>query len=135
MLTVGLIIGKLIFNIPLRGSLLLIFGYAIINLIAVLGFGLLVSNYADTQQQAIFVAFFFILIFILMSGLFTPIDSMPKWAQYITRANPLAHFISVARKVLMKGSGFEDVKMEFLYTILLGGGFNYFAIQSYRKQE
>lgn len=134
-LTAGLTIGKIIFDIPIRGSLALIFGYAVINLIAVLGFGLLISNFADTQQQAIFVAFFFVLIFILMCGLFTPIESMPKWARYATIPNPLAHFISVSRKVLVKGSGLADIKSEVLYTALLAVFFNGLAIWSYRKQE
>ncbi len=135
LLTVGLTAGRLIFDIPMRGSIPLIFGYAIVNLIAVLGLGLLISNFADTQQQAIFVAFFFILIFILMCGLFTPIESMPKWAQYATIPNPLAHFISVSRKVLIKGSGFTDIRMEFIYTILLAVFTNSMAILSYQKQE
>ena len=135
LLTVGLLASKLIFDIPMRGSIGLIFAYAVVNLIAVLGFGLLISNFADTQQQAIFVAFFFILIFILMCGLFTPIASMPKWAQYLTIPNPLAHFISVSRKVLMKGSGFADVQMEFVYTLILALAFNGLAIWTYKKQE
>ena len=134
-LTVGIIASKLFFDIPIRGSIPLIFGYAIVNLVAVLGFGLLISNFAETQQQAIFVAFFFVLIFILMCGLFTPIESMPKWAQYFTIPNPLAHFISVSRKVLMKGSGLADIKMEFIYTMILAIVFNTLAIWSYKKQS
>ena len=135
LLIIGLITSKLVFDIPMRGSLLLIFFYGTINIICVLGFGLLISNFADTQQQAIFVAFFFVLIFILMCGLFTPIDSMPKWAQYLTIPNPLAHFISVTRKVLMKGSGLADIKWEFIYTLLLAIIFNTAAVLTYKKQE
>lgn len=135
LLTVGLITSKVVFDIPMRGSLFLLFGYAIVNSVAVLGLGLLISNFANTQQQAIFVAFFFILIFVMMCGLFTPIDSMPKWAQYATIPNPLAHFISVSRKILMKGSGFLDIKMEFIYTVGLAVFFNAMAIWSYRKQS
>ena len=135
LLTVGLLVGKLLFNIPLNGSLLLIFGYAIINLIAVLGLGLLISNFAETQQQAIFIAFFFVLIFILMCGLFTPIDSMPGWAQIATIPNPLAHFISVSRKVLMKGSGLADIRMELIYISCLAIVFNALAVWSYKKQK
>ena len=135
LLTVGLIASKLIFDIPIRGNIGLIFAYAVVNLICVLGFGLLISNFAETQQQAIFVAFFFVLIFVLMCGLFTPIDSMPKWAQYATIPNPLAHFISVSRKVLLKGSGLADIKMEFVYTIILALLFNAAAVWSYKKQE
>lgn len=135
LLTVGLLASKLIFDIPMRGNLALLFLYGIVNLVAVLGLGLLISNFADTQQQAIFVAFFFILIFVLMCGLFTPIDSMPQWAQYLTIPNPLAHFISVSRKVLMKGSGLADIRMEFIYTIALAIIFNSLAIWSYKKQS
>ncbi|MEI6864694.1 ABC transporter permease [Flavicella sp.] len=132
--TVGIIASKLIFDIPMLGSLPLIFGYAVINIIAVLGFGLLISNFSNTQQQAVFTAFFFIIIFVLMAGLFTPIDSMPKWAQQLTIANPLTHFISVSRKVLMKGSGFWDIRFEFLYTFILAIIFNGLAVWSYKKQ-
>ncbi len=135
LLTVGLIASKLIFDIPMLGNLGILFGYAVINLIAVLGLGLLISNFADTQQQAIFVAFFFILIFVLMCGLFTPIDSMPKWAQILTIPNPLAHFISVSRKVLMKGGGLLDIRKEIIYTIFLAIIFNSLAIWSYKKQS
>lgn len=134
-MTVGLTVGKIIFDIPIAGSLGLLFAYAFVNIIAVLGFGLLISNFADTQQQAIFIAFFFILIFILMSGLFTPIESMPMWAQYFTKVNPLAHFISASRKILMKGSGLSDLTSEFIYTIILAVIFNVAAIWSYKKQE
>ncbi len=135
LLIVGLSASKLIFDIPIRGNIGLIFVYGIVNLVAVLGLGLLISNFANTQQQAIFVAFFFILIFVLMCGLFTPIDSMPKWAQYFTIPNPLAHFISVSRKVLMKGSGLADIRMEFLYTTMLAFLFNGLAVWSYKKQS
>ena len=134
-LTVGLTVGKLLFDTPMVGSLGLVFAYCIVNIAAVLGLGLLISNFADTQQQAMFIAWFFVMIFILMSGLFTPIESMPTWAQWCTVPNPVAHFVTVMRQVLLKGSTFADIQYEFLATGALAVVFNFFAVISYRKQE
>jgi len=132
-LTVGLATGKLLFDVPMRGNLLIIFAYSIINLTAVLGLGLFISNISNTQQQALFTTFFFVIIFILMSGLFTPIESMPKWAQYLTIPNPIAQFVSVMRSVLLKGSGFWDVAYNFRVTLILAFLFNILAVVSYKK--
>ena len=98
-----------------------------------MGLGLFISNLADTQQQAMFTTFFFVIIFILMSGLFTPIESMPKWAQYLTIPNPVAHFVNVMRSVLLKGSGFADIAYNFQVTAILAVAFNTLAVWSYRK--
>lgn len=133
LITVGLIAGKLIFDIPMVGSLWVIFAFVVLNLIAVLGIGLLISNFCDTQQQAIFIAFFFVLVFVLLSGLFTPIESMPQWAQIFTMANPIAHFVDVMRQVLLKGSGFADVQHRFVMTAVLAVVFNSLAVFTYRK--
>lgn len=133
LLSVGLTAGKLIFDIPIRGSLLIVFAFCILNLTAVLGLGLFISNLADTQQQAMFVTFFFVIIFILMCGLFTPIESMPKWAQYLTIPNPIAHFVTVMRSVLLKGSSFSDVAYNFQVTAVLSVVFNTLAVWTYRK--
>ncbi|MEO0470794.1 MAG: ABC transporter permease [Bacteroidota bacterium] len=135
LMSVGLTAGKLIFQIPMRGSLIVIFSYCLLNLAAVLGLGLFISNLADTQQQAMLIAFFFVIIFILMSGLFTPIESMPKWAQYLTYPNPIAHFVDVMRKVLLKSSGFEDVLFNFRLTAIMAVVFNWMAVVSYRKVD
>jgi len=133
LLTVGLTVGKLLFDIPIRGSLWVVFAYCIVNLIAVLGLGFFISNISDTQQQALFTTFFFVIIFILMSGLFTPIESMPKLAQYLTWPNPIAHFVHVMRSVLLKGSTFTDVAFNFKITAILAIVFNTLAVLSYRK--
>jgi ABC-2 type transport system permease protein len=133
LLTVGLIAGKIIFDVPMRGNLGIVFAFCVIDLIAILGLGFLISNISDTQQQAMFTTFFFVMIFILMSGLFTPIESMPKWAQYITIPNPLRHFVNVMRAVLLKGSGFADVAYNFKVITILAVVFNVFAVWSYRK--
>ncbi|MEM6800559.1 MAG: ABC transporter permease [Bacteroidota bacterium] len=135
LMVIGLIAAKLIFEVPMRGNLALVFAFCAVNIAAVLGLGLFISNLVDTQQQAMFVAFFFVIIFILMSGLFTPIESMPAWAQYLTLPNPIAHFVEVMRKVLLKGSDFADIAFNFRATVILGIVFNGLAVMSYRKVD
>lgn len=135
LMVVGLTAGKLIFGVPMRGNLALVFAYCALNLTMVLGIGLLISNLVDTQQQAMFITFFFVIIFVLMSGLFTPIESMPQWAQYLTLPNPIAHFVAVMRGVLLKGATFTDLLFEFRITAVLAVVVNFLAVVSYRKVD
>ena len=131
----GLVVGRLIFDIPIEGSLGLIFAFSSMYLLLVLGLGLLISTMTDTQQQAMFISWFFLVIFILMSGLFTPIESMPSWAQKITWFNPIAYFVDFMRSVMLKGSGFASVEKHFM---ILGGYalvINVLAILNYSKQS
>lgn len=112
-LAIGLVVAWLVFRIPMVGSLTLIFAMAGVFLLVVLGIGLWISTVAETQQQAMFLAWFIMVTFILMSGLFTPIESMPPWAQKLTLLNPLAYFIAIMRRVLLKGAGFDAIQTEF----------------------
>lgn len=132
-LAIGLTFAKLIFDIPMVGSLVLVFAFAAVFLLVVLGMGLLISTISDTQQQALFICWFFLLIFILMSGLFTPIESMPLWAQKIAMFNPIGYFIEVMRLVLLKGSNFYDVQEHFLKMGIFAVVMNSLAILNYRK--
>ncbi len=134
MMTVGLTVGKLVFDIPMLGSLWLVFGYTAVFTPCMLGLGFLISNFSDTQQQAMFTAWFFLLIFILMCGLFTPVESMPDWAQTLNRINPVAYFVQFMRLVLLKGAGFADIKTNF-YTVLgYAATVNALAVWTYRKR-
>lgn len=133
LLTVGLIIAKVVFNTPMIGSLWLIYFYTAIYLLVILGMGLFISNFTDTQQQAMFIAWFFIVIFILMSGLFTPIESMPYWAQILTEFNPIKYFVEVMRMVMLKGSSFIDILPLLLKTISYAIVMNGLAVWSYKK--
>ena len=112
-MAIGLFIGWLIYSIPLEGSLLLLFGFTGLYLIVVLSLGLIISTISNTQQQAMFVSWFFMVLFIIMSGLFTPTDSMPYWAQQLNVINPIKYFIEFIRLVLMKGSGFNETSHLF----------------------
>ena len=133
LLTIGLIISELIFNVPMVGSLALMYFYTSIYILVVLGIGLFISNFTDTQQQAMFIAWFFMVIFILMSGLFTPIESMPKWAQLVTELNPIKYFVEVMRMVMLKGSGFMDILPQLLKTLLYAIVMNGLAVWTYKK--
>jgi ABC-2 type transport system permease protein len=131
--SIGLAIGKLVFGIPMRGNLLLVYLAAAVYLIVVLGMGLGISTVTRTQQQSMFVAFFFILIFLLMSGLFTPVDSMPDWAQRLAEANPVKHFVAVMRAVLVRGAGIETVGRPILGLAVAGVAVLALAVARYRK--
>ncbi len=132
-LAFGLLIARLVFNLPIVGSLWLIFGFGALYLLGILGLGLFVSTVANTQQQVMFVTFFFMMVFILMGGIFTPVDSMPAWAQFIDEANPIFHFMKVMRMVVLKGSGFGDLIHEFVALCILGVTFITLAVWRYKK--
>ncbi len=132
-LAFGLLIARLVFNLPIVGSLWLVFGFGVLYLIGILGLGLLISTVADTQQQVMFVTFFFMMIFILMSGIFTPAESMPHWAQVIDEGNPVYHFMRIMRMVVLKGSGFSDLIHEFVALCIIGVIFLSLAVWRYRK--
>jgi ABC-2 type transport system permease protein len=108
-LTLGLLVARFVFHIPMLGSIPLVFATAAIYLIAALGIGLFISTLVETQQQAMFVTFFIVMIYLLMSGLFTPVRSMPDWAQWLAQLNPVKHFIEIMRAVLLKGATARDI--------------------------
>ncbi|MBI5217834.1 MAG: ABC transporter permease [Bacteroidia bacterium] len=129
----GLFLGKILFNIPIVGNLGLLFAFASVYLLAILGIGLFISSVNNTQQQAMFISWFFMVIFILMSGLFTPVESMPQWAQYINIINPVAYFIEVTRMILLKGSGLADIKKHFVSIAVYAVIIINLAVFKYRK--
>ena len=132
-LAFGLTIGKYFFHIPIVGSLWLLFGFAIVYLLAVLGIGLFISTISSTQQQVMFISYFFMLVFILMSGIFTPTESMPMWAQKVNIINPFYYFMRVIRMILLKGSGFWDISREFFSLLIYAIIMLSLAVWKYRK--
>ena len=116
----GLVVARLVFDIPMRGSLALLFGAGGIYLVVALGVGLWISTVAETQQQAMFVTYFFLMINLFMSGLFTPIASMPAWGRIAAEFIPLKHFIDIARSVLIKGAGPEGLAVPLLALAAMG---------------
>lgn len=134
-LTIGLIIARAVYGIVPLGHYLTIYLFASVYLLAILGLGLLLSTYAQTQQQSMLVSFFVTMIFNLLSGLYTPIESMPGWAQWIARFNPVSYFIEVMRMVVLKGSGLADVRYQMLALLGFAVFFNTWAILNYRKRS
>ena len=134
-LTIGLTIARLAYGIIPVGSLFTVYIFAAVYLLAVLGLGLLVSTYCNNQQQAMLISFFLMMVFILLGGLYTSIDSMPEWAQWVTKFNPVAYFVEVMRMVILKGSGLADISRHLLtvgsFALVLNG----WAMYNYRKRN
>lgn len=134
-LSVTMLLAWAIYGLAPRGSLWIIYLFSVLFIIAISGFGLIVSNYSDTMQQAMFVMFFFVLIFMLLSGLFTPVHSMPGWAQKLTVLNPPRYYIEMMRLVYLKGGQFSDLLGQFWALVGFDAVFGIWAVLSYRKQK
>ncbi len=132
-LVLGLILGKLAFNIPFEGSIALLLLCATIFMTAVLGLALFISTFSSSQQQFMFIAFFCMIIFILMSGIFTPLESMPDWAQKFDLINPVAYIMRINRMVMLKGSSIQDISRDIYSLIIISVCFTVFAVRRYRK--
>lgn len=133
-LVVGLVIARFVFAVPMVGSIPLVFGLAGVYLLAALGTGLWISTVAATQQQAMFVTFFVMVVYLLMSGLFTPVSSMPTWAQWMAELNPVKHFVWIMRAVLLKGAGPRDVLVPFLVLSAFAAVVFALAVRQYSKR-
>ena len=112
--------GVLWFGIPLAGNVALLALLGITFIIATLGLGVLISTIAGTQQQALFVTWFFLQIFIMLSGLFYPIENMPRAVQTITVINPLRYFIAINREIFLKGGGLDVLWPELRALLVIG---------------
>ena len=135
LLTLSMLIAFVVYQLLPKGNVLLIYFISFIYLTAFTGFGIGVSAVSSTQQQAMFTAFFFFIIAALLSGLFTPISSMPEWAQTLTRFNPMRYLVEVMRMIYLKGSTWGELKSHILIITFFALLFNGFAIISYRKRS
>ncbi len=131
--TIGMLVSRFAYGIVPVGNIGLLYGFLSAYLITLLGAGLLISTYSDTQQQAVSLAFFFVLVFNMISGVFTSIDSMPDWGKALSYLSPMSHFAAVMRMVVLKGSTFHDIQPHFIAIIILGIVFNTWAVLNYRK--
>ncbi len=134
-ITVSFGVAWLVYGLVPAGHFSTIYLFAAIYVLAISGFGLVISNYSDTIQQAMFVMYFFIMVLIMLSGLFTPVSSMPQWAQTITIFNPLKYFMQVMRLVYLKGSGIVDMLPQLGALVGFALAFNIWAVLSYKKKN
>lgn len=117
------------------GNVWLIFLVGGIYVVGISGMGIVISNYSDTLQQAMFLVMFLILIVILLSGLFSPIAAMPKWAQFIAYANPLSYASEIMRMIYLKNAHFTDIAAPLWRLLCLAAALNTWAVLSYRKRS
>ncbi len=133
-LALGLLVGTLVFGMPIAGSVPLLFAVAGLYLLVALGIGLWISAIVETQQQAMFVTFFIVNIYLLMSGLFTPIDSMAPWVRAASQINPVRHFVTISRAILVKGAGMGAILQPLLVLVASAFVVLPLAIRQYRKR-
>ena len=134
-ITVCLLLAWLVYGLTPAGPVWLIYVLAMLLALFFSSFGLVVSNYSDTMQQAMFVMWFFIVCLMLLSGLFTPTRSMPDWAYATTYVNPMHYFIDAIRTVFIRGGGFAEVAHQVLALLAIGTAMSVWAVASYRKNS
>lgn len=133
--TVGMLIGRFVYGLTPQGNILNIYLAAILFSLIMSGLGVTIANNSDTLMQSIFVMFAIIIIFQLMGGLFTPISSMPAWAQYITYAVPPRYFNEIMRAIYLKGAGISDLSIQFSALTAFAAGTCLLAALTYRKRN
>lgn len=132
-LTIGLTVIMIIYNQKIEGNIGHIYIYSFFYFLVISGLGLLISTFSNTQQQAMFVIGFLLILCFLLSGLYTPINSMPHWVQNITLFNPVRYFVEVMRLICLKGAGLYEIKNHIIITIMFAVAFNILAIINYKK--
>lgn len=131
--TIGLAMARVVYDIPMVGSLGVLYGIISLYLVGLVFLGFMIANLSETQVQSIFLSFFVMMVLILMSGLFTPVESMPDWAQRADVANPVAHIISSIKMVMVKGSSSADLARHWLGLGLFTGVMGLLAVATFRK--
>lgn len=128
-----LVVGNLVFDVPMRGSIPLLFCVALVYLVSTLGLGLVVGTLARTQQQALMGAFFIIIPAFLLSGMMTPLEAMPDWVQPITWINPVRYYIEILRSILLRGATLADIARPFSRLALIAVVFMSIAVVRFRR--
>jgi ABC-2 type transport system permease protein len=134
-MTICFVLAWAVYGITSSGNLLLVYILAMLLALVFSSIGLIISNYSDNMQQAMFVMWFAVVCMMLLSGLFTPVRSMPQWAQYITYVNPMRYFIDAVRTVFVRGGDFINTIAQFCVLVFFALIMGSWAIISYRKNS
>ena len=134
-IVVCLLLSWAVYGITCQGPVALVFALAMLLALFWSSFGLIISNYSDTMQQAIFVMWFFVVMMLLLSGLFTPTRSMPDWAYATTYVNPMHYFIDGIRTVFIRGGGFSSIAHQLLALAIIATIMATWAVASYKKNH
>ncbi len=133
-ISIAMMVAWLVYGLTPIGSVFTIYAGAICFILTISGLSVTIANYSSTMQQSIFVIFFFNMIFMLMSGMLTPIDSMPTWAQKITYFLPPRYFVDILRSVYLKGTTFVELWRNFVALGVFALALNLFAAWTYKKR-
>lgn len=132
--TVAMLVARLVYGLAPVGSIGAIYFGALLFILTISGFSLTIANFSETMQQTMFVMFFFIMTFMLMSGLLTPIDSMPVWAQRFTLILPPRYYVEILRSVYLKGTTIAELWTNYAALSIFAIIFNTLAALTYKKQ-
>lgn len=130
-MTVCFVLAWIEYGITSAGNIGLVYLLAILLSFVVSGLGLVISNSSDTMQQAVFVMWFVVMCLLLLSGLFTPVRSMPHWAYLTTYVNPMHYFIDAIRTVFVRGGNFGCVFHQVLALMAFAVATNLWAVATY----
>lgn len=132
--SIGLFMLRFIYGIPVLGNISTLYLLANIYMVVILSMGLFISTFAATQQQSMFLGNFFIMLFIMLSGLFTSIESMPDWAKALSHSLPITYFIIAVRSIILKGANWADISDIVLYLCGFAVLFSVLAVLKYSKK-
>ena len=134
-ITLGIIIARAVYGLSPQGSMLTIYAASMLFIIVMSSMAVIFANFSQNMQQVMFVMFFFVMVFILMSGLMTPIQSMPEWAQKVTYLIPPRFFVEIMRATYLRGASIADQAFSFTMLGLYASLFTLVAIFTYKKQK
>jgi ABC-2 type transport system permease protein len=133
-LLASIALSRLLFGLPFRGDAVLFFGISSMYIVAAIAIGMLISTFVATQQQVVLISLFTALPLMMLSGAFAPIQSMPPFWQTLSLINPLRHYITIVRDILLKGAGLDVIWPNVLALLAFAIVATWISAARYRSQ-